>query len=732
MLERVIDLQIAATLCRHLNLDRNSSIGMRHDGRHLLNFAGADDLAITVHFIRNREIIIEGDEIHVVVQGNRLAILIKGRNAHRAVYVLELHQAGVRTAIRIDQTIHAEIAVVRILAMVAAVQILLPAILSLARIDRVITPFPDECAAHHFVGLDEPPVVLQISRTVAHSMSIFTHEIRLIRFTVYILLKGFQRGIHVAVEIDVGEIILALAAAILRAFIVRQSCRIKMLRPGQRRFKAAAIGTFVTHGPADHAGTVLITLNTSLRAVKRRLHELRIIGKRLIPLLNVIRPDVVLTAVQLRRAMAFMIGLIDHEETVLITQLVEHRRVRVMAGTDGVEVVLLDHLQVALHMIDADHRTGHRIGIMAVDTPELDDIAIQIDLIVFNMNLTQTNAIHNDLVRRLEDQRIQVRLLRIPKNRMIYRKQRLEGVRAAVECRHIILGNSLSYRIQQLNLGRDRSTFIGKADADFGFAIHDLHRREVITDAFFRALEQIHIAEDTRGPELILVLQITAVVPLENQHSQLIVAFLDIGSDVKLAGRVGNLAVSDVLTIHPDIEAGVNAFKIQVSLRRFRIHSVFEIADIRTAGIIIRHIGRICRERILDVRVLMLIVTMVLPDAGHRDRVPIRRVVALIKEELLKLMNALTILELPVSAQKLESIGVLTVLHKVIHARRRRNVVRAVRHSAQMVHVQVFVKRGNDHVCILLISAKPNLYRSFTFLFVYIVENLPKKMNGQE
>ena len=41
-----------------------------------------------------------------------------------------------------------------------------------------------------------------------------------------------------------------------------------------------------------------------------------------------------------------------------------------------VEIVLFDHFKITFHMFYADHRTGNRIGIMAVDAAEFNGMSI--------------------------------------------------------------------------------------------------------------------------------------------------------------------------------------------------------------------------------------------------------------------------------------------------------------------------------------------------------------------
>src|SRR5699024_1341029 len=215
--------------------------------------------------------------VHVVVDGQLAKLGIVSFNTGRTVNILVFHQAGAGSSVGIDQTVDTEVAVVRPLTAVAAVQILCLAVLGYTCVNCVVTPLPDEAAAHDVVILDELPVVFQVAGAVTHGVCIFTHQEGLVGVGVQVALQALHGGVHIAVQVDVGEVVLALAAAVLGAFVVGQASRIEVLGPGQRRLEAAAVGTFITHGPADNGGAVLISLDAALGAVHSCFQEVGVI-----------------------------------------------------------------------------------------------------------------------------------------------------------------------------------------------------------------------------------------------------------------------------------------------------------------------------------------------------------------------------------------------------------------------------------------------------------------------
>ena len=93
-------------------------------------------------------------EIAVIVQAERARSQVKSSDAGRAVHVLKLLQAGVRTTVRVHQAIHAEVTSVGVFAHITTVRILVGAVRVSAAIDHMIAPLPHETAHEAWVTLD--------------------------------------------------------------------------------------------------------------------------------------------------------------------------------------------------------------------------------------------------------------------------------------------------------------------------------------------------------------------------------------------------------------------------------------------------------------------------------------------------------------------------------------------------------------------------------------------------
>ena len=158
---------------------------------------------------------------------------------------------------------------------------------------------------------------------------------------------------------------------------------------------------------------------------------------------------------------------------------------------------------------------------------------------------------------------------------------------------------------------------------------------KVIPKHIGRTVQKIHIPENTAPAELVLALQVTAIAPLQNQYSQGIFTIAQMICDIKLTGGMCNLAVTNVLTVQPNVEAGIYTFKIQESQRRAQVFLILELGYISTARIVVGYVRRIRRKRIARINVMMQIVTMHLPVAGNRDGIKVTDIIVSSEERIL-------------------------------------------------------------------------------------------------
>ena len=94
---------------------------------------------------------------------------------------------------------------------------------------------------------------------------------------------------------------------------------------------------------------------------------------------------------------------------------------------------------------------------------------------------------------------------------------------------------------------------------------------------------------------------------------------------------------------------------------------------------------------------------MILPDAGDRDGVKAGVIEAFFKEPVSQFPDAGIVAEAPVAGQKLEPVGVFTMLHQIVPLDGGRDIVGTVGHGVLMENLQIFKMSWHDHSRILLI-----------------------------
>ena len=343
----------------------------------------------------------------LVAQQHGVMLGIVFHGAQRADDVLVFDQAGVRRAVWVDQTVHAEVTVVHDLVKVAAVEIHLLAGLGAAHVNGMIAPFPDKAAAEILVFIDQFLIILCVSGAVAHGMDVLTEDQRLIVLGIFaIFADEVQLWIHPAVQVDV-LISLGIADAVGAAFIVQQTRGLVFLDPLGRLDEVLTVARFVAHRPDQHARAVLVTNNAALHTVEHGLFIHRIFCQQR-------KIALVVFAEAVHHAVHLDIALINDIQAELIAQLVEIRAVGVVAGAHGVDIVLFHQAQVAQHLVIGHGKAVHGRAVVAVRTAELDGLSVELDDAVFDGHLAHAHGGGEFFHLSFQRQVIKVRRLGVP------------------------------------------------------------------------------------------------------------------------------------------------------------------------------------------------------------------------------------------------------------------------------------------------------------------------------
>ena len=204
--------------------------------------------------------------------------------------------------------------------------------------------------------------------------------------------------------------------------------------------------------------------------------------------------------------MALIVRFINDKKTVLVTELIEHRLIRIMAGSNCIKIVLLYQFQILFHLCDRNHRTGHRIAVMAIHAAKLHRPTVNVYNIAFDMNLANSDPLCNNLILRFQNQGIEIRALTVPEHRILQLPFRL-----VFKCNATYL---LILRVQKGRGNRHRTIQITSPDTKDCRLTLELGIDKIVKDSLLRPLQKIDITKDAAHPELILIFQITSITPL--------------------------------------------------------------------------------------------------------------------------------------------------------------------------------------------------------------------------
>ena len=145
----------------------------------------------------------------------------------------------------------------------------------------------------------------------------------------------------------------------------------------------------------------------------------------------------------------------------------------------------------------------------------------------------------------------------------------------------------------------------------------------IVAQVRARPPQQVDLAEDAGEAEIVLILQIATVGPLDDEHGEPVLPADEEIRHVKFARAVADLAVTGKTAVEPDIESAVHALEIQ-KIRLSAVRLGFKRAQIQAAGVVLRHMRRVDGKRIFKVDVVGLVVRAVqigLPAPRHTDHV---------------------------------------------------------------------------------------------------------------
>ena len=337
----------------------------------------------------------------------------------------------------------------------------------------MVAPLPDEAAAHSVLLPDQVEVILEISRSITHAVTVLYQQEGLAAVPIQILPNLGEGRIHPAVEINILIVISLPVIPIAVTFILGESGVVIRLGPGHGFFEIAAIGAFIAHGPDHDTEAVFLPQDHLLHPIQNGRLPGRIIRQLFIPA----------------------------PEALLI-------RVLLPIKEEGA-------MRLQIRLVN-DHETGFRVRFMPVHAAELDLLSVEIHNTVPNLNVPQHHMLGDALTGCFQHKRITIGIFRVPKHRI--GNLQLQGA----VLRNLLLGQAMALGVLQANAGLDSITLkILKRNRQLCPILYNSGLNPIVPDGLLRPLQKIHIPKNAAHAELILILQVGTVAPLQPRHRKL-------------------------------------------------------------------------------------------------------------------------------------------------------------------------------------------------------------------
>ena len=559
---------------------------------------------VAVHqSLRHQADILEGGKPTLVGDGQLASLGVIG-HANRADDLAVLGQTRARLLPREHHAVDAEVAIVGIVAVVAAVHVVGNAVLGHSS-QTVVAPLPDKLALDAIPAIEDLLVLGQASRAIAHGVAVLAVDARLGERVLAKVVHLRHARVHGGDDVD------GIGVAVL---LVVDRAAVELVGLGVHRADVAAVAALVTHRPHNDARVVALLHHQTLDAVDISRLPRRIVGDQ---------GDVT----DILEAVALHIGLGHQHDAVLVAQLIEARIVGVVGRTHRVDVVLLHELEVAAHVIETHGAALVVIVIVAVDAVHLKVGAVEVNMVALDGDLGEALTVGHvlaDLVAvvDLKRQVIEEGVLGIPEvgidnaalGMAVDALARSDHVLAIAERKHDA-GSALGHRIE-----RDQS--------DIALAVRAEPKVDQVRGG---TLHKVHIAEDARGPPHVLILDIAAIAVLQDLDRKQVVALDERVGHVKLGGQARTLGHADKLTVDVQLTIALDAVKANDLASAGRHGGKVDDALVDARGVVGGNERLIHRERETLVGVGKVAIAVYLPQVRNLHVIPL----GLVRGELL-------------------------------------------------------------------------------------------------
>ena len=193
---------------------------------------------------------------------------------------------------------------------------------------------------------------------IAHRVRVLTADKRLLFLLCQIFHNPLYRRVHLAFHIAASVV----ASVVIDSLVVNQAVGIQLSELLGHLINHASTVRLIAAGPDQDRRMVLIALVTGIHAIEHSRFPLRIVSRH-----NRLRIRDLTHRRCIPASMGLHIILRDHVESVDVAELIQSDIVRIMAGTDGIDIVPLHGHDVGERLLHAHHTSGQGTEFVAVD-----------------------------------------------------------------------------------------------------------------------------------------------------------------------------------------------------------------------------------------------------------------------------------------------------------------------------------------------------------------------------
>ena len=262
---------------------------------------------------------------------------------------------------------------------IAAVSQHFPAI-HISPVYGLVNVIPYETALIHGKLIQKADIALHTAYGIAHVMHVLAKEIRLLGVMLQIIPHLPGRSVHAALHIaDFIEFPVP-----VHAFVVHQSGRILFMKiPANGQDTGSCIG-FISAGPPQYAGVVLIPFQHGYGPVHHAVLPLRQASRHI--------PGRLALPHLLPGAVALQVRLIHDINAVLITETVPQALVGIVAGAHRVDMAALQDFYILSHILFRDRPSRPGVPLMAVYTVDNDALPVEKHNFVLYLKTAEPNV----------------------------------------------------------------------------------------------------------------------------------------------------------------------------------------------------------------------------------------------------------------------------------------------------------------------------------------------------